>query len=68
MATLTGRTVDRTATRDVRAPIHSPRWGDVELRTWPTRDAMARAIRRDERNAPYSDWRPIVPLALNEGY
>lgn len=59
---------DRTAARDVRAPIDSPRWGDVEVRTWPNRAAMVRVIRRDERNAPYSDWRPSVPLGLTEGY
>jgi len=60
---------DRTAMRDLRAAsFHSASWGMVEVRTWPTREAMARAIRREERNAPYSDWRPVVRLELTEGY
>lgn len=59
---------DRTAERDLRGPFHSASFGMVEVRTWPTRDAMARTIRRDERRAPFSDWRPVVPLGVVEGY
>lgn len=61
-------TADRTAMRNVRAPVDSPAWGDVEIRTWPTRAAMARQIRRDERNAPHSEYSPVVALATTEGY
>jgi hypothetical protein len=59
---------ERTATRPVAVPISSPRWGDTEIRVWPSRDAMARAIRREERTAPASSWRPVVALGLTEGY
>ena len=61
-------TADRTSVRDVRAPVYSPRWGEVEVRVWPTRVAMARRIRADERAAPSSEWRPIVRLEVTEGY
>ena len=61
-------TADRTAMRDCRAPFGSPAWGDVEIRTWPTREAMARQIRRDERRAPHSEYSPVVALTTAEGY
>ena len=61
-------TADRTAIRDCWGALDSPRWGDVEIRTWPNRAAMARQIRREERHAPRSDWRPVVALALTEGF
>jgi hypothetical protein len=40
----------------------------VEVRDWPTREAMARVIRREQKHAPYSQWTPVVPLGIVEGY
>jgi hypothetical protein len=42
---------------------------DVTFQVWPSRVAMARSIRMQQKGAPRSDhWRACVPLADGEGY
>ena len=67
--TVRANVADRTAVRDVRASLHSSRWGDREVKTWPTRAAMAAALRREERSTPNGyEWCAVVALAITEGY
>lgn len=48
---------------------HGLRLGDDStVKTWRTRQAMAKAIRKDERDQPRSDWSPLVKLTDGEGY
>jgi hypothetical protein len=58
---LTGLPLDRVSTRMVG-------W-DTEIKVWRTREAMARAIRKQELNpaSPW-DWRAWVPLTTLEGF
>jgi hypothetical protein len=41
---------------------------DDTLKVFKTRQAMARLIRKQEKNAPQSEWHPIVKLTDGEGY
>ena len=42
---------------------------DVELKQWPSRSGMAKAIRLQQQRAPRSDdWRACVKLTDIEGY
>ncbi len=41
---------------------------DDKLQIFPNRTHMAKLIRREERRAPRSRWRPVVPLTDGEGY
>lgn len=43
--------------------------GDVIYRQWSTRQAMAKAIRKEQENPPSSDnWVPCVKLTDTEGF
>lgn len=59
---------ERTASHPGRA------WDSADVwRDWTTREAMARAIRRHERDCSgmlgcSEHWRAYQPLALTEGY
>jgi len=54
---------ERTASRSVSL------WADTEFRVFPSREFMARMIRKQEQG-PHSNrhWRAIVPLTATEGY
>lgn len=42
---------------------------DFTIQTWPSRAAMARTIRMQQRGASRADhWKAAVPLAETEGY
>ena len=47
---------------------------DFVFQVWPSREAMARLIRKQEANGPgwvtglMDGWRPVVPLTDGEGY
>lgn len=44
-------------------------FSDYTVQTWSSREAMARSIRMQERGAPRPGrWKPVLPLATNEGY
>lgn len=60
---------ERTAIRDVYAPMSSGHFGDTEVRTWPNRAAMARAIRREQAHSSFGPrWLAVEPLGVTEGY
>jgi hypothetical protein len=42
---------------------------DVTFQVWPSREAMARSIRmQQKRESRPDDWRPLVKLGDGEGY
>ena len=42
---------------------------DVVVQWWPSREAMARTVRMQQKRAGRSDdWRPVVKLSDGEGY
>ena len=42
---------------------------DIEFKTWPAREPMARTIRmQQKRESKVTDWRACVPLSDGEGY
>jgi len=48
---------------------HGIRLGSEDtLKVFKTRQAMARLIRKQEKNAPHSEWHPIIKLTDGEGY
>lgn len=64
LAKLTPEQRDRTATRQKSI------FSDVEVKTFKTREAMAKAIRKQEKdNGPRPDWwSAVVTLTDGEGY
>jgi hypothetical protein len=57
---------ERTARRSVTCGGMG--W-DIEFKTWPARDPMARSIRmQQKRETRPDDWRACVPLSDGEGY
>jgi hypothetical protein len=63
IVTLTEEQKQRTATK------MGQRLGDDEtIKTFKTRQAMARLIRKEEKDAPHSKWRPVVKLTDGEGF
>ena len=57
-----GITAERTAIRGTSG--HG-----VTFDTWSTRQAMAKAIRKQQQRVPhYTDWKALVPLKDGEGY
>lgn len=39
------------------------------LKVWPTRESMARSIRKQQKRTPhYTDYHPLIPLKDGEGY
>lgn len=63
LATLTDQQKQRASVKHGRAL-----GDDSTVKLWKNRLAMARAIRKDEKHAPCSQWSPVVPLGLTEGY
>jgi len=56
---------ERTARRNAsRAPMDF----DVAFQVWPSRGAMARSIRMQQRRETRTDWRACVALRDGEGY
>lgn len=56
---------ERTASR------HGLSWdSDITFKVWSSREAMAKAIRRNESSSMYSDpiWKALVPMRETEGY
>lgn len=44
-------------------------FADDTFKVWPSREAMARTVRMQERRERRrGDWRPLVPLTDGEGY
>lgn len=63
LATLTEEQKQRTATM-----AGSGIFDDSTIKTFKTREAMARQIRKEERSAPTSKWRAVIKLSDGEGY
>jgi hypothetical protein len=55
--------------RTARRASSDPHDLDDIYQTWPTRAAMARAIRKEQQRPPKrTDWRPCVGLTPGEGF
>ena len=55
---------DRTARKN-----HGGLDFDQTYQVWPSRAAMARSVRMQEkRERHFDDWRPLIPLTDGEGY
>lgn len=65
-----GRMVEHAHPAPERTAYRTIRWdSDCYCQVWKSREAMARAIRKQERDAPRHDnWIPIVKLSTTEGY
>ena len=60
---------ERAASRDVTGSVSSSSWGSVIVQWWPSRGAMARSVRMQEKRERQSmDWRPCIKLRDGEGY
>lgn len=59
---------ERTAGREASTNFASQLWGSIEFQVWPSRAAMARSIRMQEKAGTPNRWRAVVALRETEGY
>lgn len=60
---------NKNASVDSRVAYRSQSTWDYTVKVFPSRESMAKTIRKEQENAPrYNNWVALIPLEQNEGY
>lgn len=60
---------NKNASVDSRVAYRSQSTWGYTVKVFPSRESMAKTIRKEQENAPrYDNWVALIPLEQNEGY